>query len=124
MPNPTIEAEATRRARHEITRCDLLNKFGGVLVRPGTIPVPTWEVAYATALRDVERDERDRLELEALRKAFRELPVREQLIRSAELRLEIAEHGLAQPLDDEEIARLRADIDRSKAIISFAQAAE
>lgn len=111
-----LQTEANRRARNEIARCEQLHKFGGVLIQPGVIPVPTWDEAYAVALKIETEDARSRLETAALRKAFNELPLREQLIRSLELELDIASNGLGMPLDHDKIERLRKAVDEARSV--------
>lgn len=77
------------------------------------------------ALRQVLEFARRQRDAELARRAHAALPVREQLIRSAELQLTIARDGMGMPLDVDKVRRLTAAFEAVKAMpTEHAQAAE
>jgi hypothetical protein len=108
----TARAIAAQRATREH---EVLQKLG---------VTPSWQDCFDAELRRVLSDAADIRELRLARKAIHALPLREQLIRSAEWELHKARNGLGMPIDSDKVARLEEALGRIKEQSDQLQAAE
>ncbi len=86
--------------------------------------IGSWQDCFESELRRVMSDAADIRELRVARQVVHALPLREQLIRSAEWELHKARNGLGMPIDQDKVARLEEALDRVKGQADQLHAAE